>query len=281
MRNLLILLARYGGFFIFLALEGICFFLIVQFNKKQELIFISSANRISGNIQEQFDNTVRYIHLNEISDSLAQHNAELLEKIHNQEQQLPAAPFDTLYQVDKVDLTKRQYVFIPARVINNSINKKNNSLTINRGFKQGVKQHMGVISDQGIIGVVLNVNDNYARVMSILHQQAHINSRIRKSNFFGPLTWNGHDPRVMQLQDIPKHASLLKGDTIETSGYSTIFPESIMIGTIDTFWIPSGSNFYSIEVHLQNDLSNTQYVYVVDNQERKDRIDVELTQTNE
>ena len=106
--------------------------------------------------------------------------------------------------------------------------------------------------------------------MSVLHRQTLISASIKRNNHFGSIVWKGSDPTVINLIDVPKHADIVIGDTVQTSGYSTIFPEGIMIGTVDTFWVPSGSNFFEIEVNLKNDLNKTKYVYVVNNLMKKE-----------
>ncbi len=138
-------------------------------------------------------------------------------------------------------------------------------MTINRGLKEGVRHGMGVVDDAGIVGIVDNTSPSFSRVLSILHGSSRISASLKSSGYFGTLVWRGFNPTKMSLEAIPKHAVIHSGDTVQTSGYSHIFPQGITIGIVDTFWIDGGSNFYTIDVNLNNDLSKTDQVYVVQN----------------
>jgi rod shape-determining protein MreC len=107
--------------------------------------------------------------------------------------------------------------------------------------------------------------------MSVLHEDTKISAKVKRSGYFGVMTWNGTDARKMTLEAIPKHTKLLRGDTIITSGYSSIFPEGVVIGIIEDFKVEPGSNFYNAQVVLSADLNRIQYVYVVDDLMREER----------
>jgi len=203
--------------------------------------------------------------MSSVSDSLAEENARLRGELRN------ARFVETILQDSaRSEKTSQRYTFTAADIINNSVNKHSNNITINRGAKHGIQIRAGVFDDRGIVGIVRNVGDRFSSVMSILHKESRITAAIRRNNYFGSLTWNGSNPRMVTLSDIPKHAQLIKGDTIQTSGYSTIFPAGIMVGLIDTFWLEPGSNFYTIDVLLSNDLSKSKYVYVVNDLMREE-----------
>ena len=140
-------------------------------------------------------------------------------------------------------------------------------MMINRGANHGVRPSMGIIGagESGVVGIVKSTTANFSRVLPILHGDSNISASIKRNGFYGSLVWKGKSPKKANLSDVPKHADLLKGDTVQTSGYSTMFPENIMIGTIDTFWLQEGTNFYEIEVDLIKDLSRIKSVYVIDN----------------
>ena len=108
--------------------------------------------------------------------------------------------------------------------------------------------------------------------MSILNIDMKLSAKINRNNYFGSLVWSGYESKKMLLEAVPKHADIQKGDTVVTSGYSTLFPEGIMIGTIDTFHIPSGRNFYEITVNLTNDMNAIQYIYVVNNLQKEEQL---------
>jgi len=270
MRNLVLLFVKFGGIILFLILEAFCMYLVVQNNKRQKDIFFSSANVASGNLYYSFDKVARFWSLSSVADSLAKENAQLRAQLNN-------AKFIETIREDSIkdEDINQKYTFIEATIINNSVTQHNNNITLDRGKKHGIEQRMGVIGQDGIVGIVRSTSNSFSQVMSILHKQTKISSSIKRNNFFGSLIWKENNPKITHLNDIPKHASLKIGDTIQTSGYSSIFPEGIMIGIIDTFWIPRGSNFYNIEVELKNDLSSTKYVYVIKNLMKDEQEDLE------
>lgn len=276
MYRILLFFIKYNGLFAFVILEAIAlsFYFTRNINPNKES-FISSANGFIGNIYESTSKVSRYWYLSAVNDSLARENAEL-------KMQLPNSKFSSLVQLNSINDTTMQqhYEYIDAKVVNNTIHRPHNFLTINRGTKQGLKANSGVInaSGKGIVGVTQKVSDNYAVVMSILNIDARISAKILRNNHFGVLVWDGQNSDFMTLESIPKHADVQVGDTIVTSGYSTIFPEGILIGVIDSFLKPPGLNFYTIQVTLFNDMNNTQYVYAVCNllREERDKLEKEV-----
>lgn len=260
MQSLFSLLARYGIFLLFLFLEGLCFVFAVQFNEKQQLIWLTSANRVTGSLQEKMDEVQDFFYLTEVADSLTRDNARLNEELLKYKQ-VDTLGIDTVQL--KRDSTEQLYAFYAAKVVKNSIHHPNNYLTLNRGSEDGIEKDMGVITEKGVIGIVIGVTKNYSLVMSLLHNQSRISAAVKRNDYFGSLVWDGQRPTHMRLENIPKHANIQKNDTIVTSGYSTIFPPQIMIGTVDTFSIAEGSNFYDIDVRLKEDLSKVEYVYLV------------------
>lgn len=262
MRNLIFLFVKHGGFVTFLLMEMLCMYLVVNNNSDQGAIFNNSLTVASDVIMDKFDNVSQYVRLAAVSDSLARQNATLLQE-KEYAQFIKTVFRDSIQEPEK----EQMYTFMAAKVVSNSITRTNNSLTINRGASHGLKPSMGVIGagSNGVIGIIKSTTENHSRILPILHSQSKISSSLKKNGFFGSLVWRGGNPKILNLTDIPKHAVLEKGDTIQTSGYSSIFPEGIMIGTIDTFWLKEGTNFYEIKVELSNDLSNAKYVYVVEN----------------
>ncbi len=262
MRNLIFLFVKHGGFVTFLLMEMLCMYLVVNNNSSQSAIFNNSLSAASNVITDKFDNVRQFIQLSEVSDSLARENAALLQE-KEYAQFIQTVFKDSIREPEK----EQMYTFMAAKVISNSVTRNNNSITINRGAAHGIKPSMGIIGagSNGVIGIVKSTTQNYSRVLPVLHGQSSISASIKRNGFFGSLVWKGGDPTTLNLVDIPKHAELLEGDTVQTSGYSSIFPEGIMIGTVDTAWLIPGTNFYEIKVKLCNDLSNVKYVYVVEN----------------
>ncbi len=260
MQNLIQFLIRFSAFFLFVALEVVCFILIVRYNDGQREIFLNSSNMVSARVNEWYDGMVEYSNLRAYADSLAIDNARLKSALYNNSNYLE------LEEKEVLDTVYRQkFHTIRAQVINNSVTSRNNALTIDRGSKDGIRKGMGVVGNEGIIGVVRAVQPSFSSVLSILHSASRISVALRRSHYFGTLVWNGFHPGKMSMEAVPKHADIRVGDTIETSGYSHIFPKGVMVGTVDTFWIEGGSNFFTISVSIVNDMSNLNHVYVVQN----------------
>lgn len=279
MNRISLFLIKYNGVFAFLILEITALSLYFTRNTTPNKdAFISSANGVIGNIYESTSRVSRYWNLSAVNDSLARENAEL-------KMQLPNSKFSAYVKKEAVEDTslRQQYEYIEAKVVNNTIHRPNNFMTINRGKKQGLKPNSGVLNanGKGIVGVVQKVSDNYAVVMSVLNLNIRVSAKIIRNNYFGVMVWDGVDSRYMTLESVPKHADVQKGDTIVTSGFSTIFPEGVMIGTIDSFYKPPGLNFYTIKVALFNDINRSQYVYVVQNLLREERLKLEKEVKND
>lgn len=279
MNRISLFLIKYNGVFAFVILEIIALSLYFSRNTTPNKdAFISSANGVIGNIYESTSRVSRYWNLSAVNDSLARENAEL-------KMQLPNSKFSAYVKKETVEDTslRQQYEYIEAKVVNNTIHRPNNFMTINRGRKQGLKPNSGVLNanGKGIVGVVQKVSDNYAVVMSVLNLNIRVSAKIIRNNYFGVMVWDGVDSRYMTLESVPKHADVQKGDTIVTSGFSTIFPEEVMIGTIDSFYKPPGLNFYTIKVALFNDINRSQYVYVVQNLLREERLKLEKEVKND
>lgn len=260
MQNLIQFLIRFSAFFLFVVLEVVCFLLIIRYNDGQREIFLNSSNMVSARLNEWYDGMVDYSNLREYADSLAIDNAKLKSALYNNSNYLE------LQEKEVLDTVYRQkFHTIRAQVINNSVTSRNNALTIDRGERDGIRQGMGVVGEAGIIGVVRAAQPSFSNVLSILHSASRVSVALRRSHYFGTLVWKGFHPGKMSMEAVPKHADIRVGDTIETSGYSHIFPKGIMVGTVDTFWIEGGSNFFTISVSIVNDMSNLNHVYVVQN----------------
>jgi len=259
MNNVINILLKFGYHLLFLALEVGAIYLIVNYNQEQKEIFINTTSIAATSINSKLDEITSYGNLRNDNDALRLQNKKLIEQIILSNIKTQSEGNDTLI-LDSV-----AYQVIATSVCNSTFNLKNNNLTLCNGSNLGISNDMGVITDKGIIGVVRNVSPNYARVMSILHSQSIIDCAIRRNNAHGSLVWNGLDPKVLSLIDIPKHISVRKGDTIVTSGYSTIFPKGILVGTITSVTLSDGSNSFNIDVTLFSDPVTVNTVYVIKN----------------
>jgi rod shape-determining protein MreC len=252
---------------LFLLLIGISLSLTIQSHSFHKSKVISSANFLTGGVYQEMNNVTGYIGLKTQNDELAKENARLKSLLFNLKD-TTKIQFDTITGVKKTDV-------IISKVIKNSYSVHENYLTLNSGWKQGIKQDMGVINSLGIVGVIENTSANYSTVLSILNVKSPINAKIKKSNHFGSLIWNGKNAGFVQLTDVPRLASVRKGDTIVTGGTSTIFPENINIGTVDKVYIDNETNFYTLDIRLFNDMTSLGYVYVIKNKDTAEIINLE------
>lgn len=261
MNNLLQFVIRYSAFLLFLLLEVVALLLVVRYNENQKSIFVHSSSKLSGNLYKLADDAIQYNRLQQTADSLAGQNAQLKQKIFNLERSL-----QRLVPADKPldSCLIEPYKIIDAQVISNAINQRNNHFTIDRGWKDGIRTGMGVISPHGIAGIIDQVGEKYSTAISVLNTAARISAAIKRNEYFGSLIWKEIDPGHMLLEDIPRQADIRVGDTIVTSGFSFIFPKGIFIGTVNRFWTVGGSNYYTLEVRLHEDIARLDRVYVVE-----------------
>ena len=230
MRNLILFLARNYYIILFLSLETFAVFLVIQNNHFQRSQFLNSSNAISGNIYETYSGITDYFGLREKNDKLAIENAIL----KNQLRKTFGTSIRTTLLVSD-SLQRKQFLYLEAKVVSNSTNRRKNYLTLNLGKNQGVTNESAVICSEGIVGIVRDVSDNFSSVMSVLHENSRIPVTIKKYGENSILTWNGGDEWHGQMERIPSHLDIKKGDTVVTSSYSSIFPEGVMVGTIDGF----------------------------------------------
>ena len=261
MNNLLLFVIRYSAFLLFVLLETVALVLIVHYNENQRATFLNSSAIFSSRLYKIADKAYKYSYLQVIADSLAKENAELKSAVFNLEKTIQLLP-GTDRPIDSCIL--EPFRIIDASVVNNSINQRNNHFTIDRGSADGIRNGMGVVSPHGIAGIIDQVGEKYSTAISVLHSAARISASIKRNNYFGSLVWKEINPAYMILEAIPRQADILIGDTIITSGYSFIYPKGIFIGTVNRFWTEGGSNYYTIEVKLHEDISRLNRVYVVD-----------------
>ena len=255
MQNILQLFARYGSHILFLGLEVFCFILIINFNKTQRDIYVNSINLLNGTLNQKLDNTRDFLYLKEINDSLNFENAQLIQRIINANPGT-VSPFTN----DSID----NYRVIPASICDKTIHLKNNYFTLCGGTRDGIDVGMGVISNNGVVGLVRSVSRDFSLVLPVINVLSKTSVVIKNSNYYGTMIWEDSNPLKMMVNEVPKHATFAVGDTIITSGYSTVFPKGIMVGRITNFSIEPGSATFSIDVEMSEDLANLEYTYVID-----------------
>jgi len=218
---------------------------------------VNSANFLSGGIYSFRSNITTYFNLREENQLLVDENAQLRMQIER---------FESSFELSIDDASlDSNYRVIAAKLINNSYSKSKNRLTIDKGSNNNIELDMGVITSDGIVGIIDNVSRNYATVQSILNTNSQINAKLKKSNHFGSMIWNTSDPNVVQLIDVPMLADVEVGDTIITGGRSTIFPEGIPIGIVNQVQLDKDGNFYDLDIVLFNDMTSLGHVYVIEN----------------
>lgn len=270
MKNLFAFFIKHHYIFIFLGLEVICVWLMVHNDGYQGSHVLNTSNRAVASIYSTAANTREYFYLKKENDRLAVENGILRNFLRNNYAALPLKEFtrrDTLYH--------QQYTYVSSKVVNSSVNKRRNFLTLNTGGDQGVTRDMGVISSDGIVGIVTNVSPRFSSVMSLLHKDTRVNCQLKKDGSYGPLIWDGSDYRYCLLTDIPTHAKIKAGDTVITSELSGIFPEGIMVGTIVDYERRQNEDFYTLRVRLSADMKKVNHVYVIKNKFKTERDSLE------
>jgi len=261
MQQIIIYIFKNSTKVLFLLLFTIALVLTIQNHSYHRSSVINSANRVSGGVYDKVNAVNEYFLLKSENEALAAENARLKSLLFNQK--------DSLINHTKSKITNQIYEVTRCKVIQNNYNTFNNILTLNAGTNLKVEPEMGVINNQGIIGVVEKTSKNYATVVSILNTKNQINSKVKHSNHFGIITWNGKNTGYVQINDLPRLATVKKGDTIVTS-QSLYFPEGIPIGAIDKIYTDNKTNYYTVDVRLFNDMTNLGYVYVIKNYHKQE-----------
>jgi rod shape-determining protein MreC len=261
MRKLIQFLVNHLFFILFLALEIVSAALIINFNNFQRSSYLNSANGVVGRLHNITSLTTEYFGLKEKNENLSEENALLLNRIFFLESQLERKE---RIQADTSSIVpEKNYHFLSAKVINNSTNKGKNYMTLNRGSNDGVKPGMGVISDQGIAGIVSTVSDHFSVVISVLNPIIKFSCKFKKNDYAGYIVWDGIDYRYVKLEDIPEHVSVAVGDTVITTGYTDGFPVNIPVGVVEEFEQTQGDPYYDIKVKLLTDFKVLSHVKII------------------
>lgn len=245
---------------LFLLLFCVSIALTIQSHSYHKSKFINSANFFTGGIYESASNISNYFDLKTQNEILVEENNTLRSQILNS---MDSAMISTV----KIDTTSYygRYQISTGKIINNNYSSTKNYLTINKGEKDGLKEDLAVITSKGIVGIIDNTSNGYARVLSILNTKSRINAQLKSSNHIGSLVWNAKSSSIVQLTDISKFAPIKPGDTIVTGGQSSIFPQGIPIGTVDSFTLDISGDTYTVDINLFNDMTNLSHVYIIEN----------------
>ena len=274
MRNLIDFITRYNHWFVFVILEVVSFVLLFKFNSYQGSVWFSSANVVAGKVYEADATIKNFFSLTKINQQLNVRNLYLEQTVRKLSEQVHAETGDSSWLFRTQAEVLKEYKLIPAKVITNSIDKRDNFITIDKGRLDGVKPDMGVACGTGIVGVVYMVSDHYSIVIPVLNSKSNISVTIRKRGYYGYLRWTGGASDLAYVDDIPRHAHFRLGDLIETSGYSAMFPPGIIAGQVlHVYNSPDGLS-YRVQVRLTTDFGNLRDVCVIDNSAMKERIDL-------
>lgn len=259
---------RNKTFLLFLLLFSIALALTIQSHSYHRSKFINSANFLTGGVYGTMNSVDQYFNLKKENNILAEENKVLRELLFNQNSESDSTFIDSTF-------SKGDYKITVADVYKNSYSATNNILTINKGRNDSIKEDFGVMTSNGIVGIIDNTSNNYATVISILNTKSSINAKLKSSRHIGSLTWNTASPNIVQLEDVSQYAPVKIGDTIETGGESSIFPKGIGIGTISDFESDISGDTYTIQVKLFNDMTNLGTVYIIENLNRSEILNLE------
>ena len=253
MRNLLNFLIKYNYWFLFLLLEVASFILLFRFNHYQQSVYFTSANGVAGKVYEISGGITSYFHLKTANEDLLDRNMWLEQRLSFLENVLKEKGLDSarLYSMER--LAPTEYQIFKANVIKNSLNKADNYITLDRGTTEGIRPEMGVVDANGVVGIVYKTSPHYSLVIPLLNSKSSISCKIVGSDYFGYLKWEGGNSRFAYLKDLPRHAEFNLGDTVVTSGYSTVFPEGVMVGTVDDMSDSHDGLSYLLKIKLATD----------------------------
>lgn len=270
MKSLLNFIYRFHYAILFIFLETLALVLLVQHNDYQKSSFLNSSSTMSGKVFNTSHSISQYFGLrNEIkliNASLAKYRGIDKQSFKNNQVKLIEI-YDSIYI--------QQFDMISAEVINNSVNKQNNFITINAGAKHGVRKEMAVVAHNGVVGVVKDVSDNFAAVISLLNHNLRVSAMVKRNGYYGSLVWEGINYRHATLTDLPNHVEVFAGDTIITSGFSTMFPKGEIIGIVTEVKDSRGGDFLEVVVELAVDFKSLSDVLVIDNLLKQEQLQLE------
>ena len=274
MKNLIAFIAKYNHWFVFVILEAISAVLLFQFNSYQGSVWFSTANVAAGKIYTWNSEIESFFSLTKVNEELTQRNIYLEHQVTQLSNQIAKLTDDGSFLHSNQLQLLANYKLIPAKVVTNETNKRDNLITIDKGAADGIKKDMGVVSGTGVVGIVYMTSPHYSIVIPVLSSQSNISCTIEKRGYFGYLHWNGGPSSLAYVDDIPRHAKFRRGDNIVTSGYSSIFPEGIMVGKVGYVFNPADGLSYRVQVHLSTDFGRLRDVCVIADESMKERLQI-------
>ncbi|MDR2627275.1 MAG: rod shape-determining protein MreC [Dysgonamonadaceae bacterium] len=277
MRNLIDFLIRNVHWWLFVLLMFVSAVLIMRDNAYQRSIYLSSANEVCGGIYSLSSSLTSYVGLQKDNEALLKRMTEMEARIQELEAYIRDRYDTTAYLpiLERSGLYASGYTFVPAHVVNNSVTKTDNYITLDKGTEDGVGTDMGVISSAGVVGVVSLVSDHYSVVIPILSSKSFLSCKIQRTNHFGPLVWDGKSPRFACLNNVPRHVDFSVQDTIVSSGFSDILPENIMVGTVAEYEKNESDEFHSLKIALSTDFHSLKEVLVIGKKSKEEQDELE------
>ncbi len=266
MRNVFLFIRKYFNFLFFLLLQITALSFLFRYNKFHEAAYLTLATEVTGRLNEKYNNVEYYFQLKKTNDSLEKDNVRL-HQLFRENYEAPGSGRKLMIDTVKMDSLRKiqKFYFMDAKVVGSTTALQTNYLTIHRGSAQQVRPNMGVVSAQGIVGTVVNVSQNYAIVMSLLHRLYKVVVKLKNGDDRGTVEWDGISPLYVTLKDIPKSAKVEKGDTVLTSQTSSLFPANMIVGTVHEIVDDKSSNFYTLKIKPATNFFNIEYVYVIEN----------------
>ena len=267
MQQILNFLIKHNHWFLFILLEGISFVLLFSFNNYQSASMFTSTNEVAGNIYSMISDVDGYFTLNDETQALLEHNKELISEIEALKEELATLKDSSAIAA----FPDGKFRFNTARAVNNSLNKLQNFITIDKGENDGIGSEMGVFNDKGVVGIIYQTSGNFSLVMPLLNSKSMLSCRVKGSNSFCTLRWHGEELQYSYLIDLPRYAIFQQGDTVVTSGFSSIFPADIPVGEIERLEDSDDGMFYRARVRLFVDFASIDNVFVVGNENKNEQ----------
>lgn len=263
MRNLWQFIEKHSNFLLLLILEVVAFSLIIGSHRFQYGNFFNASNYIVASINQRFSNVVSYFSLTSLNDKLHKENALLYEQMHSF--QLQNESLKEMVMQDSITTPQNSFQYIPAMVVDFTTNQQHNYIILNKGRNEHLREGMGVVCEQGVVGTIKQVSNHYSIVMPMINTDIHISCRIKKNKYVCFTQWNGVHYDRLCLTDIARHINITHGDTIVTSGYSQVFPEGMMVGIVEDVQDDESESYLDVQMRTYVDFRSLKYVYAIDN----------------
>ena len=281
MKNIIGFIRQNFTFFTFLILQIVSLVMLSSYSKSHQTFFGGMTNQVIGDINTRYNNWSYFFSLKKTNALLTAENVALRNQLAQN-----FVPFDTTKKLGTLILRKdslektRKFYYYPAKVVGSTFTLQKNYITIERGTLQGVKKDMAAISPDGsIVGIVVEVNDNYSKIMSLLHRNSKVSAMLKRDKVAGTVEWDGSNPDILTLKNISKSAAPKIGDSVLTSPYSASFPAQLMIGRVTKVVVDPASNFLTLELKSASNFYNLEFIYLVENKRMNEQLNLEVNKT--